>query len=114
MSGADKLVANIAEAGEYILNKKKGINMSKVSKILEQEIEKHRLSRQGLARAAGLSDGIVTKIMNDNLKISVDVCARIAIALSIDPFYLLQARIDDEMKELAMRLNEGHEDVRKV
>lgn len=88
--------------------------MSKLSKILEQELAKHRLSRQGLARSAGLSDSIVTKIMNDNLKVSVDACARIAIALSIDPFYLLQARVDDEMKELGAKLSEGYEDVRKV
>lgn len=88
--------------------------MSKVIKILEQELTNNRLSRQGLARAAGLSDSTVTKIMNDNLKASVDACARIAIALSLDAFYLLQARVDDEMKELQMRLNEGYEDVRKV
>ena len=88
--------------------------MSKLSKILEQELRKHGLSRQGLARSAGLSDSIVTKIMNDNLKVSVDACARIAIALSLDPFYLLQARVDDEMKELQTKLSEGYEDVRKI
>jgi len=88
--------------------------MSKLSKILEQELAKHKLSRQGLARSAGLSDSIVTKIMNDNLKVSVDACARIAIALSLDPFYLLQARVDDEMKELQAKLSEGYEDVRKI
>ena len=65
--------------------------MSKVIKILEEELTNNRLSRQGLARASGLSDSTVTKIMNDNLKASVDACARIAIALSLDPFYLLQA-----------------------
>jgi hypothetical protein len=46
--------------------------------------------------------------------VSVDACARIAIALSLDPFYLLQARVDDEMKELQTKLSEGYEDVRKI
>ena len=52
--------------------------------------------------------------MNDNLKASVDACARIAIALSLDPFYLLQARVDDEMKELREKLSEGYVDARRV
>jgi len=88
--------------------------MSKVIKILEEELTNNRLSRQGLARASGLSDSTVTKIMNDNLKASVDACARIAIALSLDPFYLLQARVDDEMKELREKLSEGYVDARRV
>lgn len=88
--------------------------MSKLSKILEQELLKRNLSRYALAKNTNLSESNLSKIINDNLKISVDSCARIAIALSLDPFYLLQARVDDEMKELAMKLNEGYEDVRKV
>lgn len=88
--------------------------MSKLSKILEQELLKRNVSRYVLAKNTNLSESILSKIINDNLKISVDSCARIAIALSLDPFYLLQARVDDEMKELGMKLSEGYEDVRKV
>lgn len=88
--------------------------MSKLSKILEQELSKRNLSRYALAKNTNLSESILSKIINDNLKISVDSCARIAIALSLDPFYLLQARVDDEMKELGNKLSEGYEDVRKV
>lgn len=62
----------------------------------------------------GVSDSIVTKIMNDNLKVSVDVCARVALALSIDPAVLLRVRFDDERKELEYKLKEGYNDVRKV
>ena len=88
--------------------------MSKVIKILEQELTDNSLSRQGLARAAGLSDSTVTKIMNDNLKISVDTCARIAIALSLDPLELLKARVDDEIDELSAKINYAYNDARRV
>ena len=88
--------------------------MSKVIKILEEELTNNRLSRQGLARASGLSDSTVTKIMNDNLKISVDTCARIAIALSLDPLELLKARVDDEIDELSAKINYAYNDARRV
>ena len=88
--------------------------MSKVIKILEQELTDNSLSRQGLARASVLSDSTVTKIMNDNLKISVDTCARIAIALSLDPLELLKARVDDEIDELSAKINYAYNDARRV
>ncbi len=88
--------------------------MSRVSQLLSKELAKHNLSRQALSRAAGVSDSIITKIMNDNLKMSVDICIRVALALSISVDDLFDARIDDEKDELEFKSKQSYDDVRKL
>ena len=88
--------------------------MSRVSQLLNKELKKHNLSRQALSRAAGVSDSIVTKVMNDNVKLSVDNCIRIALALSISVDELFDARIDDERDELEFKSKQTYEDVSKL
>ena len=74
--------------------------MSRISILLENILNEHKISRWALANAAGASDSTITKIMNDNVIISVNLCIRIGIALSLPPIELLNARIEDEKDEL--------------
>jgi transcriptional regulator with XRE-family HTH domain len=88
--------------------------MSRVSQLLSKELKKYNLSRQALSRAAGVSDSIVTKVMNDNVKLSVDNCIRIALALSISIEGLFDARVADERDDLEFKSKQTYDDVTRL
>lgn len=88
--------------------------MSRVSQLINKELNKRKLSKQALSRAAGLSDSVVTKIVNDNLKISVDICVRVGLALSISANDLFDARVADEQDELELKSKQAYDDVSRL
>lgn len=88
--------------------------MSRTSKLIEKTLSDNSLSRQALARAAVISDSIITKIINNHQKISVENCIRIGLALAISPMVLFNARVADEIDELEKKLDEDYSYIRQL